>query len=106
MITTPAGTKYAHLIPELECTGEMLYTFTEGADRTGTTSLPIINRHRVGTPTASTLVVHRGYTGGATDGAVALRVERSGTTNVASKTISAGGARSMNEFILKMSICL
>ena len=101
MITTPDSTKYSHVIFDVTCTGEFTLTITEGADRTGTTALTAINRRRIGTPTAATLVMHRGYSGGTTNGATTIFTMRDGATGVSGKTISGGGARGMNEFILK-----
>ena len=100
-ITTPASTKYSHMIFGIECTGECLATITEGSDRTDGTALTEINRNRVGTPTVAGTIVTRTPTGGNTDGAITLQSLRIGATGVGSKTISAGGARGQNEFVLK-----
>ena len=101
MVTTPNTTKYAHMIFDFQCTGELLITITEGADRVGTNDLAEVNRRRVGTPTAATAAIHRAYTGGTTDGATTIEKKRIGATGVGSKTVSAGGNRGQNEFILK-----
>lgn len=100
-VTTPASTKYAHMIFDIECTGEMLILVTEGSDRTDGTALVEINRRRIGTPTSATVVVTRTPTGGATDGALTIFTKRVGATGVGSKTISGGGSRGVNEYILK-----
>ena len=100
-VTTPASTKYAHIIFDLDCTGEMTVLITEGSDRTDGTALTELNRNRVGTPTTATVIVPHTPTGGDTDGTVILMNHRSGATGVGSKTIAAGGARGGNEFILK-----
>ena len=102
-ITTPAGTMNAHLILDIDCTGEMLFTFTEGSDRTDGTALAEINRRRVGTPATSTVIVTHTPTAGATDGAVTLWSKRVGASGVSSKTLTGGGARGVNEFVLKPS---
>lgn len=89
------------MIFDFQCTGELLITITEGADRVGTNDLAEVNRRRVGTPTAATAAIHRAYTGGTTDGATTIEKKRIGATGVGSKTVSAGGNRGQNEFILK-----
>lgn len=101
MITTPDSTKYSHTIFDIEATGEAYIKITEGADRTGTTLLTAINRRRVGTPTVATLVMHRGYSGGTTDGATTIFEKRIGATGVGGKTLTGGGVRGLNEYILK-----
>jgi len=101
MVTTPDSTKYAHMLFNVECTGEMLLLVTEGADRTGGDALVEINRNRVGTPTAATVVVTGTPTGGTTDGATTILTTRVGSTGVGSKTLSGGGSRGSNEYVLK-----
>ena len=100
-VTTPNSLKYAHMIFDIDCTGEMTVLITEGSDKTDGTALVELNRNRVGTPTAATVILTHTPTGGATDGTVVLMNHRSGATGVASKTIAAGGARGGNEFVLK-----
>lgn len=100
MITTPDSTKYAHIIFDIRCTGELSIDITEGADRVGTTALTAINRNRASTKTA-TVVVHRAYTGGTTDGTINILSIRDGATGVASKVVATGGARGENEYMLK-----
>ena len=100
-VTTPDSTSYGHMLFNVDCTGEMYMLITEGSDRTDGTALSEVNRRRVGTPDAATVIVTRTPTDGATDGATTILATRSGSTGVASKTISAGGARGENEFILK-----
>ena len=102
-VTTPSGTKYAHLIFTLTCTGEATFLVTEGSDRVDGTALSEVNRRRVGTPTSATVIVTRTPTGGATDGATILFSMRHGITNVASKNVESGSARATNEWILKPS---
>ena len=101
MITTPAGTKYTHIIPSIECSGEFLVVETEGSDYTGGTTVPVINRNRVGTPNVAGTIVTRAPSAGTTLGAVTLRTERVGATSVAGKTVSAGASRGSSEFVLK-----
>ena len=100
-VTTPAGTKYAHMIFDINCTGEMTTLITEGSDRVDGTALVELNRRRVGTPTVATVIVTHTPTGGATDGTVVLLTSRSGATAAGARTVSGGSARGNNEFILK-----
>ena len=100
-VTTPDSLAYAHMIFNVECTGEMLVIVTEGSDRTDGTALSEINRNRVGTPAAAGTIVTRTPTGGDTDGATTILTTRVGSTGVGSKTLSGGGARGTNEYILK-----
>ena len=101
MITTPAGTKYTHIIPSIECSGEFLVVETEGSDYTGGTPLAVINRNRVGTPNVAGTIATRAPTAGTTLGAVTLRTERVGATSVAGKTVSSGASRGASEFVFK-----
>ena len=100
-ITTPNAAAHSHIIFDVQATGEMSVVVTEGSDRTDGTALVEINRNRVGTPTAAATVVTRTPTGGATDGAIIILAVRVGATGVGSKTISGGGARGTNEYVLK-----
>lgn len=100
LITTPNSAALAHMVVGIECTGEVELVITEGADRTGATQLTPVNHNRT-SATAATVVVHRGISGGTTDGAVAIFSVRSGSTGLGSKTIQAGGRRGENEYILK-----
>lgn len=100
MVTTPNSKKYAHMIFDVLCTGEVSVIITEGADRTGTTALTPINRNRVGTPVAATVIVHRDKTGaGSTNGEVTLRNVRYGKTDKFSGQISE--QRGQKEYVLK-----
>ena len=101
MIVTPDSTTYAHLVFELSSTGEATYLVTGDADRTAGTSLSVVNRRRVGTPTVATTTVSRTPTGGNTDGATILFSKRAGITGVGSKSVEGGSARDTNEWILK-----
>ena len=98
MITTPDSAKLAHMIFDIEATGELLITITEGADRDGTTALNVFNNRRGSR--ASFVLVHRAVSGGSGDGATIWQ-HRSGSTGVGNKTISGGGSRGLNEWILK-----
>ena len=101
MIVTPNSTKYAHMLFDVECTGEMYVKVTGGADRTAGTAVATINRNQSGTPGASTVTISRTPTSGTTDGATVLVNRRVGATGVGNKTLASGGARGNNEFVLK-----
>lgn len=68
LITTPDTTKYAHWGYEVNGTvGGITIELFEAADRTGTTALTLLNRNR-NSATTATLAIHRGQSGGTTDG--------------------------------------
>jgi len=100
-ITTPDSAKLAHILFDIDSTGEMFVVVTEGSDRVDGTALVEINRNRDGTPAVATVIVTRTPTGGNTDGAVTILSKRSGATGVGNKTLTGGGARGNNEYILK-----
>jgi len=102
LLVTPNTTKWSHMVFDIECTGEMLVKITEGADRTTTTPLAIINRNR-NSGNAGTLTVGSGATGGTTDGAITIFNRRSGNTGVGAKTVAVGGARGQAEWNLKQN---
>lgn len=100
LITTPAAPREAHMVLSVVSTGEVALTVTEGADRTGVTPLTAINHDR-NSGRAATMVIHRGISGGSTDGAVVVFAIRTGATGQASKTIAPGSGRAESEYILK-----
>lgn len=99
-VTTPDSEVEPHMVLDVECTGEMYMIVTEGSDRDDGTALAEINRNRRSSKTAD-VIVTRTPVNGSTDGATTIRTIRSGATGVGSKTVSAGGLRGMNEFLLK-----
>ncbi len=99
MVTTPDSKKYAHMIFDALCTGQMRMTVTEGADRAGTTLLTPINRNRVGTPAAATVVVHRGASEGDNDGTTTIKDIHLGITDQPTSETSENRGR--NEYVLK-----
>ena len=102
MVTTPDTLKWSHMVFDIECTGEVRVTILEGADRTGTNLLTTINRNRNNGIAAGTLI-HRLVSAGTTDGATTIFDLRSGATGQGSKTITPGGGRGENEFMLKQN---
>ena len=101
MITTPDSAVVPHMVFEVEGTGEISILVTESADRTGSTALSCINRRRLGSPTSSDVVVHRGVTGGSTDGTTTIENIRSGISGQGGKSVASGGSRGVNEWNLK-----
>lgn len=99
MVTTSNTKKYAHMIFDALCTGEITILVTEEADRTGTTELTPINRNRIGSPTVATVRVHRDISDGTTDGTTTIKNIRMGTTDKFSGMV--GESRGQNEYILK-----
>lgn len=99
MVTTPNSKKYAHMIFDALCTGQMLMVVTEGANRTGTTELTPINRNRVGTPAEATVKVHRDTSEGDTDGAITIKNAQLGITD--QPTSETSESRGRNEYVLK-----
>jgi hypothetical protein len=101
MITTPAAPTEVHLITSVEATGEVSAELLEASDKDGTTALVPVNRKRNGSAAATT--VHRGATGGTTDGDATqpLVRHRGGATGVGGHTLTGGGTPGSNEHILK-----
>lgn len=100
MVTTPNSKKYAHMIFDALCTGEMSMVVTEGADRDGDAVLTPINRNRIGTPAAADVIIHRGIkANGTTDGAITIKNVYVGITDEPSSETSE--SRGRNEYVLK-----
>lgn len=99
LITTPNTTKWAHFI--FSATGNAITQaqLYEGADRTGTTSQTIYNMNR-NSATTATVTVHKGTSGGTTDGTLIWQL-KSGSSSGASRTPMA--SERQNELILKQN---
>lgn len=100
MITVPNSSTRYHMLLGLDCNGELAFVLTEGADRTGTTALTSHNRDRDSSNTTS-LVIHRDYSGGTTDGAETLETWRRGSTGFGAIPSATSGSRSTHEWLLK-----
>ena len=100
-ITTQSGPLLAHMVFDLSATGEALYVFTEGSDRTDGTALVEVNRNRSVSSVTATAIITRTPTGGETDGATTLFSTRSGITNIASKNLESGTVRGTSEWVLR-----
>ena len=100
LITTADNLRFAHMIFDVLCTGEMTILVTEGADRTtSAANLTPLNRRRVGTPSDAEVTVGRGATGGSTNGATVIKNLRIGATDKFSAL--AGDAPGRREYVLK-----
>lgn len=95
LITTPNTTKWAHFEYQSSGTGGYSLELFEGADRTGTTLLTMVNRNRNSLTTATT-TLHRGTSGGTTDGT------RIGWKRSGSNTLS-GSSENRAERVLKQA---
>lgn len=67
LITTPNSTPYAHMIIHADGTEVTSFSIYEAGDRAGTTGQTIYNSNR-NSATASVLTIHKGTSGGTTDG--------------------------------------
>ena len=100
LITTSNSLTYAHIIFDFLCTGEQTILITEGADRTtSAANLVPLNRRRVGIPSAATVIVGRGATGGSTNGATVIENLRIGATDKFSAL--AGESEGRRGYVLK-----
>lgn len=97
LITTPNTTKYCHLVLSFASGLGATFVLYEGSDRTGTAAQTIYNCNRNSATTATT-TVHKGVSGGSTDGTV-IRTYYLGS---ASTGVRAGGlGRGLEEIVLK-----
>lgn len=100
MVTTPDTTEWAHMEFPFICTGEFKVVLTRPANRTGTNLLTNINRNENSSIT-SEILIHRGVSGGSTDGTVVPLGLRMGTTGQGNKSLIGGNSRGENELMLK-----
>jgi hypothetical protein len=99
LITTPNTTKWAHMTFVLEGSAITQFELYEGADRDGTTPQTVGNSNR-NSAVAATTTVHKGTSGGTTDG-TRLHLYKSGSATQQSR--SGGGTRNDDELILKQN---
>ena len=97
LIETPAGTKYAHFVYEVDVEAEAALLIYEAVTATAGDAVVAYNRNRVGTPTAATVVVTSTPTS-ITEGTTIIRSKHMGS----GKTVG-GGDRGSHEFVLKPS---
>jgi hypothetical protein len=68
LITTPDTTAWLHVSHDVELSGAGTVEIYEAGDRTGTTLQTMYNRDRNNTSLTNTGTIHKGTSGGATDG--------------------------------------
>ena len=91
LITTPDTTRWAHMIFHLDGSAITQWILYEGADRTGITTAATGNNNRNSSLTAGVLI-HKGTTGGTTDGTALYTYKGGSATNQARGDTGAGNA--------------
>jgi len=99
LITTPNTTKWAHMTFHLDGSAITQWQLYEGADRSGTTPQTIGNNNRNSATTATT-TIHKGTSGGTTDGVQAYIYKGGAATKQAQTGTEAGNTE---EIILKQN---
>lgn len=99
LITTPDTTKWAHFTFLGSGSAITQVELYEGADRTGTTLQTVLNANRNSATTADT-AVHKGYSGGTTDGTL-VWIRKSGSATAQARTGNEG--KHEQEIILKQN---
>lgn len=84
LFTTPNTTPYAHMLLHIDGTAVTSFYLFEDSDRTGTTPQTIFNANR-NSATASIMTLHKGTSGGTTDGTQLIGYA-SGTSQGSSKS--------------------
>lgn len=96
VITTPNTTKWAHLGYKIDFNdGAGTFELFEGANRVGTTLQECFNRERNSLKT-NTTIVHKGQTGGTTDG-TRFCYRRAGSNKDLSGTVGSGSERVLKQ---------
>lgn len=96
LVTTPNTTKWVHMILETSHTDVAQIDLYETSDRVGTTLQTAFNSNR-NSSTAAALQIHKGVSGGTTDGV------RLAGYNFGVREKSGGSVRSAEEVILKQN---
>jgi len=99
LITTPNTTKWAHMLFSMEGSAITQWQLYESSDRSGTTQQTIGNSDR-NSSTASTLTIHKGTSGGTTDGSLIHLYKGGSSTN---QSRSGSSTRNDEEIILKQN---
>ena len=102
MITAPNTTKWAHLVTTINMGLAGTVTIHEAGDRAGDAAATVFNRDRNSANTAG-VAVHKGITGGNTDGTLLYTGTFGSTGTPAGKGAVGGGARGISELILKQN---
>jgi hypothetical protein len=97
LITTPNSTKYAHMLFDLDGSAITQFDLYEDSDRVGTTLQTVGNNNR-NSSTAATVTIHKGITGGSTDGRLIHTYKGGGAS---AQARSASIVRNDEELILK-----
>ena len=97
LLTTPDTAQEQHLVIELDFDAATTFTFSEGADRAGTTLQTPYNHDRRSATTAN-MTIHKSTSGGTTDGTTILTFTAGGGTGV---NKYGGSSTDRNEWILK-----
>ena len=97
LITTPDTTTQAHMIIYADGSAITMFQLYEATDKTGTTLQTIINNNRNSANTSS-LIIHKGISGGTTDGTL-IQTYKSGSATQQSR--SSATVRDDSEIILK-----
>jgi len=99
LITTPNTAKWGHMIFYLDGSAITQWQFYEGSDKNGTTAQTIGNSNRNSLTTA-TITIHKGTSGGTTDGTLAYQY-KGGSSAGAARTGTDSGNN--EELILKQN---
>jgi len=97
LLTTPDTTSWAHLFFQINGTAVTSFTVHEAGDRVGSVAQTIFNNNRNSAKTA-TMTVHKGITGGTTDGTLLWQYASGTATNQSQQEAL---TRAENELILK-----
>lgn len=84
LVTTPNTTKWAHMTMQISGSAITTIDIYEGSDRTGTTLQTTWNNNR-NSSTAATTTIHKGVSGGTTDGTL-MFTRSSGSATQQSRT--------------------
>jgi len=99
LITTPNSTMWSHFNFEVDGTAVTTLNIYEGSDKTGTTLQTLWNANRNSATTATT-TVHKGTSGGTTDGTLMVNYSSGTATN---QSRSPASLESSEEWVLKQN---
>ncbi|NTU69325.1 hypothetical protein HGB13_00635 [bacterium] len=99
LITTPNTTKWSHLSWEVDGSAITAVDVYEGSDKSGTTLQTIVNNNRNSTKTSGN-TIHKGTSGGTTDG-TKIWCHKSGS--VTNQSRSGASSEQSSEIILKQN---
>jgi hypothetical protein len=99
LITTPNTTKWAHMTFYLDGSAITQFQLYEGSDKTGTTGQTVGNSNR-NSLTIATITIHKGTSGGTTDGSLLHSYKGGSATNQAKDSTDTGNGE---KIILKQN---